>query len=563
MDYRLREVRLGPLPILNHFLDRLGLEALLGEFVPTLDRRVRVPYATSLGVLLRSIVVEREPLYRLEETAREFAPEAFGLTSRTQAALRDDAVGRALDRLFDADRGSLLTAVVVAAARKFQVSFDEIHNDSTTIRLTGQYRAARGRRIRGLRAPFITYGFSKDHRPDLKQLLFILTTSADGGLPVQFRCADGNASDSKTHIETWEAIRTIAGRSDFLYVADCKLCSGENLDHIDRNRGRFVTVLPRSRAEDAQFRKWIQTNTPVWETVWDRPHPREEWGPRDVWRAWRSPLPSREGWPVIWVSSALLALHQEETRQEHLARAVQELEDLRGRLSRPRPRLRSSHEVLRRIERILGRLHVGRYLRVRVTAAEEHRFRQERPGRPGKDTRFRRLTRRRLGIEWTLDEEALAYDRRSDGMYPLLTNDRSLTPADALASHKGQPLIEKRFAQTKSVYEIAPVLLKNEGRIEALFFVYFLALLLQALIEREVRRAMARAGIRELPLYPEERECRRPTTEQVLRLFALAHRSELRLGRHVLQVFEPKLTPLQEQLLDLLGVPRRTYRARA
>jgi transposase len=73
--------------------------------------------------------------------------------------------------------------------------------------------------MRGRSAPAITYGFSKDHRPDLKQLLFILTVSADG-VPVAFRCAAGNTGDSVTHIETWNTLRAVAGRADFLYVAD-------------------------------------------------------------------------------------------------------------------------------------------------------------------------------------------------------------------------------------------------------------------------------------------------------------------------------------------------------
>ncbi|MDQ2947041.1 MAG: hypothetical protein M3Y27_14050, partial [Acidobacteriota bacterium] len=77
-----------------------------------------------------------------------------------------------------------------------------------------------------------------------QQLIFILTTSADGGVPVQFRTADGNTSDSITHIDTWETLKKIAGRADFLYVADSKLCSYDNLDHIHRAGGRFVTVLP-------------------------------------------------------------------------------------------------------------------------------------------------------------------------------------------------------------------------------------------------------------------------------------------------------------------------------
>jgi hypothetical protein len=62
------------------------------------------------------------------------------------------------------------------------------------------------------------------------------------------------------------------------------------------------------------------------------------------------------------------------------------------------------------------------------------------------------------------------------------------------------------------------VFLKNEGRIEALFYLYFLVLLVQALIERELRRAMQREQLSALPLYPEERATRRPTAEQILRL---------------------------------------------
>ena len=131
--------------------------------------------------------MEREPIYRQQELVDTFTPEMFGLGRGKVGKLSDDGVGRALDRLFVADRGSLLTAVVVEAAKRFEIELDELHNDSTTVKFCGQYRAAKGRSIRGRRAPWITYGYSKDHRPDLKQLLFILTTSSDGGVPVQFR----------------------------------------------------------------------------------------------------------------------------------------------------------------------------------------------------------------------------------------------------------------------------------------------------------------------------------------------------------------------------------------
>ena len=191
---------------------------------------------------------------------------------------------------------------------------------------------------------------------------------------------------------------------------------------------------------------------------------------------------------------------------------------------------------------------------------EQHSFKQSHRGRPGPNTTFRKITRRRYDIEWSLDQEAIAYDQRSDGRYPLLTNDRSLTPAQVLTAHKAQPRIEKRFEQLKTVHEIAPVFLKNEARIEALFTVYFLALMVQALIERELRQAMAVANIEQLPIYPEQRACRRPTTEHILRLFSLAERITVSARGQTVRLFPPQLTELQSQVLSLLGVPASAYR---
>jgi len=552
--------RLGPLPLINHFLQRLGLLELLDRHVPTTDSRSTVSHAQALGVLLRSIIVEREPIYRQQESTIGFAEGLFGVDAAQAARLSDDRIGRALDRLFDADRGALLTEVVLALVQRFGVRLQQLHNDSTSISLCGQYRHARGRRVRERTAPAIVHGFSKDMRPDLKQLLFILTTDAEGGVPVHFRCADGNTTDVRTHIDTWNTLRALAGRADFLYISDSKLCSFANMDHIDRAGGRFVTVMPRSRQEDAQFRRWIQTNTPAWELVWDRPNAREADGPRDLWYVFKPELPSAELYRIVWVWSTLLQLHQTHRRQKHLASAIEQLGDLKRRLAAARARLRGAAQIDFEVAQILERYTVARYLRVKRVVREQHSFKQSHRGRPGPNTTFRKITRRRYDIEWSLDQEAIAYDQRSDGRYPLLTNDRSLTPAQVLTAHKAQPRIEKRFEQLKTVHEIAPVFLKNEARIEALFTVYFLALMVQALIERELRQAMAVANIEQLPIYPEQRACRRPTTEHILRLFSLAERITVSARGQTVRLFPPQLTELQSQVLSLLGVPASAYR---
>jgi transposase len=557
--FALSTERLGPLPLVNHFIRRLSLIELLDRHVPTTDRRCAVPHASALGVLLRSIVVEREPIYREVESVHGFAPAMYGLAEGDLEHLSDDRIGRALDRLFDADRSALLTAVVLAVAKHFAVKFEELHNDSTSIRFCGQYRT-QPERVRGRRPPRIVYGYSKDHRPDLKQLLFILTTAADGGVPVQFRCADGNTNDSITHIETWNSLKAVAGRADFLYVADSKLCSHGNLDTIARAGGRFVTVLPRSRQEDRQFRKRIQTSTPPWELVWDRPDPRGREGPRDQWYLCRDPIGSMEAWPIVWVWSTLLTQHQRAGRQRRIDAALEALSGLRARILSPRARLRGATRIDLEVEKILEHYHVRRYLKVSRIVRTEHDFKQTRRGRPGPDTAYRRITHRRYDLEWTLDAAAVAYDEKSDGMYPLITNDRNLTPLQVLEAHKGQPQLEKRFEQLKTVHEVAPVFLKNPSRIEAFFTVYFLALLLQALIERELRQAMRRERLKSLPLYPEERRCARPTTEQVLRLFSHAERHVLTSAARTVQTFETQFTPLQSQVLDLLGVPASAFR---
>jgi transposase len=144
-------------------------------------------------------------------------------------------------------------------------------------------------------------------------------------------------------------------------------------------------------------------------------------------------------------------------------------------------------------------------------------------------------------------------------MYPLITNDRGLSSPEVLTAHKRQPMIEKRFEQIKTVHEIAPVFLKSEARIEAFFTVYFLALLVQALIERELRLAMKREGLQQLPLYPEQRQCVHPTTEQILRLFTLAERNKLTNANKTVQTFDVAFTDLQRQVLTLLGVPESAF----
>jgi transposase len=234
-DLSLVSKAMGPLPLINHILSRLRLDELLEQYVPCADGRLKLAPAVGLGVLLRNVLVAREPLYGLSEWASRFDEALLGLPRDSVRLLNDDRVGRCLDSLFLADRAALMTAVVVRAIRTFEVDLDELHNDSTTVTFTGQYRSATGRAHRRRPTHRITFGHNKDYRPDLKQLLWVLTTSADGGVPVWCSVDHGNTTDDQTHIQTWNTLRRLVGKADFLYIADSKLCTKENMAHITQH----------------------------------------------------------------------------------------------------------------------------------------------------------------------------------------------------------------------------------------------------------------------------------------------------------------------------------------
>jgi transposase len=206
------------LPLVNQFLSRLRFSSFLSDFLSPSDLRTRINPVRTLGALLRCLIIARTPLYSVSEWARSFPSSLLGCQP---SDLNDDRLGRSLDRLFDSDRCALLTAFVVHMIKEFAITLEELHNDSTSITLSGWYPQADGRPMRGKQTLRIFYGHNKDHRSDLKPLLWILTVT-DEGVPVHFKVCDGNTEDSRTHWETWQALRLLVGHPRFLYVADCK-----------------------------------------------------------------------------------------------------------------------------------------------------------------------------------------------------------------------------------------------------------------------------------------------------------------------------------------------------
>jgi transposase len=470
-------------------------------------------------------------------------------------SLNDDRVGRCLDRLFDADIPSLALAVVVHAVREFGVDLDELHNDSTTITVHGEYESAdQERTLRGRLRLAVTWGHNKDHRPDLKQLLYILTVTRDGAVPVQFRVQSGNATDDRSHRATWDLLCKLTGRRDFLYVADCKLATAENLAYIHRHSGRFLSVLPRTRGEDAAFRTEILEGRVQWRRIYDKYDDEGELV--DRFSIHEPEVTSVEGYRVIWYHSTRKAELDALARQQRIERVLGRLTELRARLTSPRTRHRERPKVAAAVEAILRETGTEGEIEVTIEERIEETYRQKRRGRPNAETLYVKRERIRFDLTIRVDHARLAEAARCDGIFPLITNEVTMSATELLLAYKEQPMIEKRFAQLKTDFVVAPVYLKEVSRIQALLCVYFFALLVESLLERELRRAMESQGIESLPLYPEGRACRRPTARKMIDLFEDVQRHELSGGRRRAVVFTTKLTRLQRRILRLLGMPR-------
>jgi transposase len=546
--------RVAALPILDHFLRRLRLRDFLREHLPREDRRCRVATATGLLVLVQNLLVSREPLYGVGQWAARHDPGRLGLTPEQLPALNDDRVGRCLDRLFDADIPSLTLAVVTHAVREFGVALDELHNDSTTITFHGDYEdAGRERTLRGRLRLAVTWGHNKDHRPDLKQLLYILTVTRDGAVPVQFRVESGNATDDRSHRATWELLCRLTGRRDFLYVADCKLATAENMAHLHHHGGRFLSVLPRTRGEDTAFRAMVRDGRARWRPIHDKTD--DEGNVLDRFSAHEPETTSVEGYRLVWYHSTRKAELDALSRHHRIERASGRLAELRLKLASPRTRYRERAKVAEAVEAILRDGGVEGWIEVTIEERTTERYRQERRGRPGPGTRYVKREDTRFDLTWRIAHDRLAQEALCDGIFPLITNVVALSERELLLAYKQQPRIETRFAQLKTDFAVAPVYLKETSRIQALLCVYFFALLVESLLERELRRAMDGAGIESLPLYPEGRACRRPTARRVIELFEEVQRHELSAGHRRPVVFSTELSRLQQEVLKLLGVP--------
>jgi transposase len=555
---RHESLEVGAAPVIRHFLQKLDLPGLFDRHLPRLPGRKRdVPTSTVLCVLLSNFLLSREPLYSVAAWASSFVPEHLGLRPEDLALLNDDRCGRAFDHLFRADRASLLTAVALAAIGAFELALKHMAQDTTTVTFSGEY-AEQPPAEKPDSPVRITRGYNKDHRSDLKQLLYNRTVTADGAVPIHCKIHDGNTADSKVHKETWLALCEIVGGPDFLYVADSKLCDHDSMCLIAKKNGRFLTVMPRTRGEHARFLVWVQENEVNWSEVLRKNNHRGKHKPKVVYCGLEDAKGSAEGYRILWY-------HSSQKQQRDYQARMKKVNKTRKRLQRLRPpgrgeAFKTKQAARQAAQKALARGKVQDWLRVVIEEVVRTELVQEGPGRPGPDTLYKQVQIKSYKIRVEINEAALQRAARCDGLFALMSNDKSLSVKEALQKYKYQPYAEKRHQQLKSVFDVRPVWLKNAKRVESLLWLYPMVDLVQALLEREVRRHMAQAEIKSLPLRPEKRHSEKPTSELVLNALQ-GHRRHRLLDPQGVELyrFHDPVSDAAQSVLELLNIDLAAY----
>jgi transposase len=535
------------LPMVKYHMQELDLYNLLKKYVPKAEQCPIEP-AQVLCMLTANIICASNPLYQVGEWLTNYMDGA-GEEPLNGSFYNDDRLGRCVDKLFEADRHSLMMELSASAIKVHALETKQIHNDSTSITLSGEYEQPAPEAVQLMR------GFNKDYRPDCKQIVFGLNITEDGNVPLSFNLFDGNRTDDTTHVPNWEGLRSLLGKDDFIYIADCKMCSDDNLEHIAGNGGKFITIMPKNRKEVKDFYKQIIKQDMEWQDAYTIKNPRN----REeviVYKTYEG-TQTKEGYRLVWIHSNAKEAQDRKRREHKIKNAIEKLEELNPKLNKYY--LKTKAQIEAAIKKICN--SVGEFVRTEVIEEKESVRVQTTPGKPGPKTRYEERETIRYRIGWALNKQAILDESKTDGLFPLTTNidDNGLEAKEVLRKYKHQPYLEKRFYTAKSILEIAPVFLKLPRRIEAMMFLYFAALMIVTLLEREIRKNMAAENIEKLPILPQGMNTKTPTWNNIRYFFRSVSLVSITVSDKVIKTIVKGITTLHCKVMQLLKVPDYIY----
>jgi transposase len=387
--------------------------------------------------------------------------------------LNDDALGRALDTLYAYGVTELYSLIAVRAATRLGLRPTYTHLDTTSFHVDGHYNSDEEPEEQVVH---ITKGYSRDHRPDLNQVMLELIVEHQAGIPLLMKPLSGNSSDAqafgqviRSHIEQ---LHTTYGAT--YMVADSALYSAENLATLAQTALKWITRVPATlrEAQAALAHAEPQAMAPLHEGYRYHEVPSTYGGVEQRW--------------VLIYSEPRQAQAQRTVAKHLRTQSNKEVKAFKKLCSTPFACEADARQALATFEQDLHATFLS-------TSAVHAQPRYGQRGRPGRDAQPDQVIYQIEGaLASSLATRQALVDQHS--CFILATNEldaTSLPPHEVLHGYKGQGQAERGFRFLKDPQFVAASLyLKKPERIMALLMVMTVCLLVYAALEYRIRQAL-------------------------------------------------------------------------
>ncbi len=465
-------------------LDHLGIVAGIVDqigLVEEIDRQIKKhpQQIISTGQVVKAMILNglgfvSAPLYLFGNFFQGKATEHLLGEGIEPEHLNDDRMGRALDSLWNQGLSSLFTSIAMLAQAKFNLGVNSLHLDSSSISVEGKYETETvdesDESIKGLH---ITYGHSKDHRPDLKQFLIDVICTGDSDVPLFVRIADGNESDKAIFAKLISEFRD-QWNLDSIYIADSALYSEDNLQQLGQIR--WITRVPAT----------IKAVNILLESLTEETFEQSE----------------VEGYRIASCCSDYGQIHQRWLVIESESGRIQQLKQLNKRLKKQHQKAQGELNRLMkqdfscRNDAIVAAQKLSqawKYHQLKLVEIETH-LHYAQSGRPRKDQKPKYQSYR-LKAQVVNEQDTIELAKKRAGKFILATNildDEIISNDEVLREYKGQQSSERGFRFLKDpLFFTSSVFLNTPSRVAALAMVMGLCLLVYTLGQRQLREALS------------------------------------------------------------------------
>jgi transposase len=406
----------------------------------------------------------------------------------------------------------------------------------------------------------LRFGYSKDHRPDLRQYRQLLGTLDPAGVPLVSETLAGNGADDPIYLPTWERLVEVVGHKDFIYIADSKAAAHQTRAQLAAAGGHYCFPLPQTGHTPALLKSWVLNPPNPWQEL-RLPHSDEDAPVIGV--GFEMTLgklnPESETDATFQWLERYLVVRSEALAQRHQKRLHQRLEKAEQALSRLAAKPAKDPCALKtQVQALLQRYRVTDCFATQINTESVTRY--ARPGRPRAKDTSRQIIEPQYQLKFQRQPEAIAEAEQLAGWRIYVTNVKreQLGLSQAVAYDRDQWQLEHGFHRFKrGQLPALPIFLANEDRIIGLMFLLTLALRCFTLIEFQVRRNLQTQQTHLAGLYAgnPKRKTERPTAEQLLKAFV-----GMTLYHHRDGTAEvTPLNHLQRRILALMKFPETIY----